>query len=188
MSMKVCSYTVQYQILRIVQSALHFTRPVQLNTISMTGKHPAKLQLMNQDCSCTNIHHCLYPVTHLHSCLNWSNDGWTDLPKVRHSSTWFRSLSRVSEADSKALSTVPLHIVGIFIYALFYFRCTSGPFAETFTWWIHSRFGWRVRRVIPVSTSHKIKLPCPQWVTTSGVTLCTWWLLPLCIINWFVNK
>ena len=46
---------------------------IEMNGFS--GKHPATLQLMREDCSYTNTHHCLQPGTH---SLNRSNVEWTN--------------------------------------------------------------------------------------------------------------
>jgi len=44
----------------------------------------ATLQLMHEDYSYTNIHHCLEPESHSHSWINWSNVS----EKLPQSVTW----------------------------------------------------------------------------------------------------
>ena len=56
-------HTTQYPVLRIFQSArltLHSLADLfNQKHLDFTRKHPATLQLMREDCSCTNIHNCL---------------------------------------------------------------------------------------------------------------------------------
>ena len=71
-------------------------RPIQLNTISWLWEASCQA-VINESRRFMNTYP---PVTCLHSWVNWSNDRWTDVPKVRHSSTWFRSRSWESEDES----------------------------------------------------------------------------------------
>ena len=80
---KVCSYILQYPILRIAQNALRFTSLTDLfnqtlsQLLSEASSHMP--QLMREGCS------YIYPPlsgTHLYSCVNWSYVEWTNLPKV----------------------------------------------------------------------------------------------------------
>ena len=68
---KVSSYTAQYLILGIAQSALHFTSLAHLfNQTSSQLLWEASnhmLQLMREGISYTYIHHCLWPDIHVYS-------------------------------------------------------------------------------------------------------------------------
>ena len=47
--------------------------------LGFSGKHSAIWQLIHDDYSYTNIHHCLQPGTHSYSWMNWSNVDWKKL-------------------------------------------------------------------------------------------------------------
>ena len=73
---KVYSYIAQYPVLRIAQSALHFT-----SLIDMFNQTPSQLlweasshmlHLMHMKAARTHICHCLYPGIQLYSYVNWS--------------------------------------------------------------------------------------------------------------------
>ncbi|KAK2160704.1 hypothetical protein NP493_1627g01026 [Ridgeia piscesae] len=51
--------------------------------------------------------------------------------------------------------------------------CSSRPYTESCTWWIHGRLGRSVQRDIPEYTSHKMELICSQRRTRYGITLST---------------
>ena len=120
--------------------------------------------------------------------MNWSNDGWTDVPKIRHSSSWFRSCSWESEAESKALNhCATIHSWYIYLGLILFQVSKSAIYREFYLVdpWQAAR---RVQRVIPVYTSQKIELLCSQQRTRYGITLSNCWLLPIWIFSWFVNK
>ena len=87
---KVSSYTVQYPVLRIAQSALHFTPwqacPIK-HHLGFSGK-----QLMREDSLYTNIHMSIAKYLYVHTVSElWHYVEWKNLPKVWYGNTGYES-------------------------------------------------------------------------------------------------